>query len=477
MSVQEKLVTVLCKISQTAVVAVVMGLILSAAGCSGGSSSPSPNPGPGPSGQTATQVKMGDAPADRVVSFEVTVGPITMTPAGGSAVTVLSASRRLELSHLSGTNEPLALLNVPQGSYSSASITVSSPEVTFINSSGVLVKLQPAFNQAISVSFNPALMIGTGASVINIDLNVANSLTFDAQGNITGVSLSASSFVISTAAVAAEDRQDHEDGELEDLTGLVTAVSGSSFTLTVGQNGASLSFSTDANTEFNDGASLGTMLNTIVTVEGVTKSDGSLYAKEVEGIENETGVEAEGLITQIIGSPATQISFVADDGLGSGLDDSKVGTVLTADVSGAQYKVNKGNIDTSGIGGLPSPPDFPFDASTVHTGQRIEVESASSLNGSSLVAEKVKLQQQAVVGTVSGLPGSTSAGPVTFTLTVAGDSAFAMLSGKTQITVFWQPGTDLHDLSSVNNGDTVRARGLVFFTGTGFNMIARRIDR
>ena len=43
--------------------------------------------------------------------------------------------------------------------------------------------------------------------------------------------------------------------------------------------------------------------------------------------------------------------------------------------------------------------------------------------------------------------------------------------------MFWQPGTDLHKLTSVNNGDTVRVRGLVFFSGSSFNMIARRIDQ
>lgn len=118
-----------------------------------------------------------------------------------------------------------------------------------------------------------------------------------------------------------------------------------------------------------------------------------------------------------------------------------------------------------------------FDAATVHAGQRVEVETASSFSGTSLVAEKVKLQQQALVGTVSGLAGPTSAGPVTFILTLPSDSAFAMLSGQTTVNVSWQPGTDLHNLASVNNGDRVRVRGLVFFTGSSFNMIARRIDR
>ena len=50
-----------------------------------------------------------------------------------------------------------------------------------------------------------------------------------------------------------------------------------------------------------------------------------------------------------------------------------------------------------------------------------------------------------------------------------------MLSGQTQVMVFWQPGTDLKNLTAVSNGQTIRVRGLVFYTGTGFNMVARRI--
>jgi len=215
------------------------------------------------------------------------------------------------------------------------------------------------------------------------------------------------------------------------------------------------------------------MTNMVVTVEGVTKSDGTLYAKEVEGVEDVGGAEVEGLVTQVTGNPATQLTFTADDGSGSGMDDTSTGSSFTADVSGAGYKVGKGNIDNGGIGGLPAAPNFPFDATTVHAGQRIEIESHSSVSSNSLAAEKVKLQQQALTGTVSGLSGSA---PTTFTLTVAPDSAFAMLSGLTNVTVYWQPGTDLHNLPhALSNGDAVRIRGLVFFTGSKFNMIARRI--
>jgi hypothetical protein len=454
----------------------VAGLIIIGLGCGGGSSTTT---NPGPKGVNATsQIKIGDAPADRVLAFEATVGPITLTPSNGSPVTALSGTRRIELSHLSGTSEPLALLNIPAGTYTSASIMVANPEVTFLNSSNVVQEIEPAFNQTITINFSPSLTIGSGASVVNIDLSIANALSFDSSGNVIGVNLSASSFTVSTSAVAGnQNNEQDDDGELEDITGMVTSVSGSTFTLDVGQNGTPLTFSTDANTEFDDGAALATMLNTIVKVEGITMADGSLFAKEVEGVEDSNGAEAEGLITAVTGNPATALSLVAQDGLGSGFTNTTVGTTLNVNVSGAQYKVDKGSVDTSGLsGGLPSN-TFPFDATSVHAGQAVEVESDVSLNGNSGTAEKVKLKQQGLSGTVSGLSGATSSGPATFTLTVAADSAFAVLSGHTTVNVFWQPGTDLKKLSSVNNNDTVRVRGLVFFTSTGVNMIARRIQQ
>lgn len=460
------------KFGETVIALMVAGVLLLAVGCGGGGSAAAGGGG-GNTGTTAAQIKIGDAPADRVLTFEVTVGPITFTPTTGSAVTVLSAAKRLELTHLSGTNEPLALLKIPRGSYTSATLTVAHPEVVFLNNLGQIVKLEPAFSQTITVNFSPAFTVGASAPVVNIDLNVANSLTFDGNGNVTGVNISAASFNLTTSTVVGENEQEFESGELEDISGTVSSVSGTSFTLLLGMTGTSLTFTTDANTEFKDGAALATLANTVVTVEGVTKSDGSLYAKEVEGVEDIGGAEVEGLISQVVGNPATQLTFVADDGSGSGMDDTRTGSSFTADVSGAGYKVSKGNVDTSGIGGLPSPPNFPFDAATVHAGQRIEIESHSSVSGSSVTAEKVKLQQQALSGTVSGLSGTA---PATFTLTVPSDSAFATLSGSTTVTVYWQPGTDLHNLShALSNGDAVRVRGLLFFTGSKFNMIARRI--
>jgi len=460
--------------------AVLCALIL-ASGCGGSSSTnPGPGPGPGPTPTTATQIRIGDAPADRVIAFELSIGsPIVLTPAGGgAAVNVTVGQNRIELSHMSGKFEPLGVLNVPQGSYSSAAITITNPEMTFLDNSGVQHTIEGSATQTVTVSFSPALTIGASAGVLSVDVNIANSVAVDGAGNITGFNFSGTSFTFSNKVVAAENAQEDEDGELEDITGMVTSVSGSSFTLKAGQSGAQLTFTTDSTTEFNDGVTdVNSTLHQIVKVEGVTKSDGTLFAKEVEGIENENGAELEGLITKVTGSPATSLDVVAQDGIGSGMDDTKVGASFTADVSGAQYKVDAGNIDTSGLGGIPGAPNFPLDATSVKEGQRVEVESAGSVpaaNGT-ITAEKVKLQQQALTGTVSNFTAGSN-GAATFDLNLASDgsSYLTLLSGQILVHVFQQPGTD-NKFGAISNSSQVRVRGLLFWTGTSFNMIARRI--
>ncbi|HEX9256430.1 MAG TPA: hypothetical protein VF938_12835, partial [Candidatus Angelobacter sp.] len=80
-----------------------MLVALIAAGCGGGGSSvaSSPSPTPSPAGTTSTQVRFGDAPADSVIAFEVSVSSLSLTPAaGGSPIAVtVPANNRIELTH------------------------------------------------------------------------------------------------------------------------------------------------------------------------------------------------------------------------------------------------------------------------------------------------------------------------------------------------------------------------------------------
>jgi hypothetical protein len=465
------------------VASAVLGLAVFFAGC-GGSSNPAPNPTPTPTptpSTSVTQIRIGDAPADRVIAFELTIAsPVVLTPSGGgSAVNLTVGTNRMEFSHMSGKMEPLSVVDFPQGSYSSAAITITNPEMTFLNSGGTPTTMQGSASQTVTVNFNPPLTIGSSPMVVNVDLNVANSIATDQAGNITGFNFSGSSLNISTKAVAPQAQQEDDDGEIESVTGLVTSVSGNNFTMKAGQSGAQLTFATDSTTQFSDGlTNVASALNQIVNVEGITRSDGTLFATEVEGIENQNGAEVEGLVTAVTGNPATSLNMTAQDGMGNGMNNAMVGGTFTADVTGVQashYKVDQGNCDFSGL--QVQGASFPFDATTIHAGQRVEIESVNMMPMmlGTIVADKVKLEQQAVTGTVSNFAAG-SGGAATFDLNLPSDgsSYLTILSSEIVVHVFQQPGTN-NKFGTISNGSTVRVRGLLFWTGTTFNMIARRI--
>jgi len=444
-----------------------VAMIALAAGCGGGGSSITPGTTPTPpAGTTSTQVRFGDAPADSVIAFEVSVSALTLTPAaGGSPVVVaVPANNRIELTHASGKFEPFLTGNLPQGTFSSVNLTLVNSELTFLSGTGTAVHINGPASASITVPLSPNLTIGASAMVFNIDVNVANSIT-TAAGVVNGIAFGPTSFSISAKAPGAATEQD-DDGEIEDVQGTVTAVNGSSFTMKIGQTGSSLTFSTDGTTQFKDGATnVASLLNQVVTVEGFTKSDGSLFAKEVEGLESNTGAEAEGLITAISG---TTLTINAHDGIGNGFDDTKIGASFTVNIAGlnaSKFRVKAGN----GFGGgLPSA-TFPFDATTIHQGQRIEVDTNAAIpaaNGA-ITPDKINLQQQGVSGTVANAATST------FDINLAADSALRTISGQTVVHVTRNSSTDSR--VTVANGGTVQVRGLLFWNGTSWQMIARRI--
>src|SRR6476659_9035296 len=346
-------------------------LIALAAGCGGGGSTiasgPTPTP---PAGSTSMQVRFGDAPADSVIAFEVSVSSLSLTPAGGGApiAVTVPASNRIELTHASGKFEPFVAGNLPQGTFSAANLTLVNSELTFLSSTGTPVHINGPASASITVPLTPNLTIGASPLVLNIDVNVGASIT-TAAGVVNGIAFTPASFTVTAKAPGANNEQD-DDGEIEDVQGTVTAVNGSSFTFKL-QNGSSLTFTTDATTEFKDGVTgVASLLNQVVTVEGFTKSDGTLFAKEVEGLESQNGGEVEGLITAISG---TTLTVTAQDGIGNGFDDSKVGATFSVNIAGlnaSKFRVKGGN----GFGGQV-PAGLTFSATTIHQGQRIEVDT------------------------------------------------------------------------------------------------------
>ena len=444
-------------------------LIALAVGCGGGGSGVTSNPTPTPAaGANSAQVRFGDAPADSVIAFEVSVSSLSLTPAGGGAAVSVTvpANNRIELTHASGKFEPFIAGNLPQGTFSAANLTLVNSELTFLTTTGTPVHINGPASASITVPLSPNLTIGSSPLVLNIDVNVGASITTTAAGVVNGIAFTPASFNITAKAPGVAGNQQDDDGEIEDVQGTVTAVNGSSFTFKVGQTGSLMTFNTDGTTEFKDGVtSVASLLNQVVTVEGFTRADGSLFAKEIEGLESSTGAEVEGLITAISG---TTLTVNAQDGIGNGFDDTKIGAGFSVNIAGlnaSKFRVKAGN----GFGGgLPSA-TFPFDATTIHQGQRIEVDTDAAVppaNGS-ISPDKINLQQQGVSGVVANAAANT------FDINLAADSALRTISGQTVVHVTKTASTDSR--VSVANGATVQVRGLLFWNGTSWQMIARRI--
>ena len=482
---------------------ILLGVMAAATACGGGgnntpvavvsppapTASPTPTASPSPTpvpAFTTAQLRIGDVPADRVIDFEVSFGPgpLVVTLSTGQSFDLTVQNNRWELSHTAGKLEPLSVQGFPEGTVTGIQIPLSDPTVTYLDDAGTLQRFAGSSPQTANVTLNPPLIIGASPLIVTLDVNVASTLTYDqATGKVTAINFSGSTFTFDTKAIGPASAQQDDDGEIEGVTGKVTLVNGSKFVLDAGQGGASLAFVTDNTTRF-DGVTLSNLLNKIVKVEGHTSTDGSVFAAEVEGLEDGTsGAELEGIIIAEDGPPLSsnppQITILVQDGNGLGMDRSKIGQTFWVAIDSSKfsnYTIDWGKM--ANIGGS-------FNGRDISPGQRVEVELPVGVpqtpGDTTGFPTEIKLEQQAVTGQVKNFNQVTNE----FDLSLPVDSYITALTKIASIHVLLQPETDMK--VSVSNNASLRVRGLLLFTLTAdvnnlgpkpwgvFRMIARRI--
>ena len=448
-----------------AMVFVALACLLALSGCGSGSQTRTANP-------AGTVINFGDAPNDQIIAFELTVNAVTLT--GGSNPSVLPKPTEIELTHDMLTFEPLSLATIPPGTYTAATLTVSNPEVVVVDpATKAVTKLTATLaSSTVNVPFPSPITIGTAASVLNFDMNLNSSVT------ISGTNATVTpTFIVSTATIVAgsESNENETNGEMEDLGGTIISIASPKFTIQPAQTAQAVTITTDANTRYADGITSFSNLQNgmIVSVDATTQADGSILAKKVEAeTETPNGEDVEGLITSVTcaaptacpsaGNAATSISIMAQEVSATSTANAPL-TATTVNVpitASTQFTIHS---NMSGGSFLP------FDATTIGKAQRVEVDSEGQAGNTStsVTASKIKLQEQGFTGTVSALNGSD------FTLTVDTNSAFASLTGQTTITV--HAGSARNEGVSLANNVTIRIRGLLFFNGTSYTLIASRV--
>jgi len=423
-------------------------LLLLAAGCGTSGSNTT-------SGSGQLMVTMGDAPTDRIIAFGLTVNSMTLM--GGGNPTVISSPTPIEFVRNAGTFQPLVTAKLSAGTYTGATIMVSNPKVVAIDTiTHIPVMLTATLSAtSVNVTFNNPLVISSGTVEADFDLDLANSVTINGTtATINPV------FHVSSKIVRDQDQDDFKD-----VHGAVVSVTPPNFSIASREMAEMLTFATDSNTTFQGITGLSQLsAGMIVEVDAQMQSDGTLLAKRVEVEEDsDDGMEVDGFISSVTGTPATQFTLDNDFELGpiaALFDVLGIGTDTTVNVT-STTTFSVADTDAVNLTGLA----VTFDANNLGKAQRVDVaamhQAAFSMTGLVLTADHVRLRQQSLQGTISNFSGST---PGTFTLTVASDSAFALLTGQTTLTVQLLSGTS-EDVT-VANGGAVRVRGLLFFNGS-----------
>jgi hypothetical protein len=418
--------------------------------------------GHGPASATIL-LNTGDVPNDQIITFELFLTSVTLTNATGTTTAnLLPNAIPVEFIHNAAHFEALSLTNVPTGTYTGITLGFSNATVVILDpASQAVTPLGTVLATATAtVTFNPALVVSGPPLAVDLDLDLANSVVV--SGSTATIT---PQFTVGNAAIGAASTQDDDSGEVDNIYGRVSAVSASSFTILAPNTAQSLTFTVNSGTQFKGGlAGLSQIVaGEIVSVDGVTQSDGSLLALSVEAeTDTTTGEVVQGTITAVTGAPATSITVTTQTASATTAANAPLtGNSVIVPLATALFSVQSNNIS----GPLPA-----FDATTLSPAQavRIAAQNEPTTPSTTLPGDKIKLQEQALSGTVSAL------GTTNFVLTVDSTSAFQSLTSVSTVTVNTSTSTQLKT-GTIANGDVVRVRGLLFFDGTRYTLVASRI--
>ncbi len=427
----------------------------------GGSSSSTPTPTPTTQSSTV-QVNMGDAPADWMLAFAMNITSMNLTGSNGS-VGVVSASLPVEMIHRLGIMEPIAMVPVPQDTYNGATITIASCNVSYLdpNTKAMVQKtIQGPFTA--KIDFTSPVTVGATPYAFNFDLDLEKSVTMDNSGNLSF----SPTFQTSAGLQGAGAGNGSRNGGMQQMLGVVSNASATSFSIVPLQATNTFTFKVNSATQFQGKVSNMSMVATGmgVLVTASLQSDGTLLATRIRSRMNSGGIMGGGIITQVVGMPATQLTLVMQNGAGASLMTSYLSQPLTVNLtSSTEYEIDDDRVDLTGLPVTPA-----FDASHIYAGQSvlpISEATGIAVSGSAgsvgtITASDVRLQEQGFRGTtdVTITPGSSGS----FVLTLLPGCAFTTLTGATTIQVYQQTATNVESATAIPAGTTLRVHGLLF---------------
>lgn len=449
---------------------VVSAAVLSLAGCSGTSASgTSTSTAPAPAASaTPMLVTVGDAPLSNILSAQVTLSAVSVTPtAGGSPVSLLTTPRAVELSGLGAVQEPLESEQIPLGTYSTVSATVTGAQVTYVDASGAIVTGTAAVTQqSVSVALTPALVVTSNQSVqLRMDFNLAKS--FD----LTGTTLSFTP-ALNTAA-AAVNSESAAETQVE-VTGSVITISATSITVQSANSGAQSTFVVNSGTRFSANAPASSIqVGAIVDVHGAVQSDGTLLADTISAsmdghAEGQGQSGGKGIVTAVTANSSgvvTAFTFVPRQEYNGQSSSTPLNvTLASSTIYGANQDATQSGLQAGA-----------FTNAEIFTGQSVKVLGTTTA-ANAITAQEVDIAAESIPGTLAAVPQGTSPS-FTFSLQLSTSSylttyqTITTLNASTNAQTEFGNGLDAATFGSATASTNLSAHGYLLKNASGAFML------
>jgi hypothetical protein len=279
-----------------------------------------------------------------ILSYRVTITQITLTPVTGTAVTFTPATAPvIDLMRLQSDSDFIGtLLKVPVGTYSSITLSLGTPQITFLNNTsatitnasaasasgtcvvGAICKVSPSVsgNAQVSATPFPITLAANGKTGLGIDFNLNNSITVtNGTMTVTFTPTTAGVHVLSAFNLPRNSNLTGNQLDLiEDFVGVVS-VSGQNVTLT-SQTRGTLTASTTSNTVFDTDpsnslcttpSSACIVAKQVASMDAILNSDGTLSIQEFEPLLSAQADVVEGIVVAVNPSSQTQFTIVTTD--------------------------------------------------------------------------------------------------------------------------------------------------------------------
>jgi hypothetical protein len=134
------------------------------------------------SGNTSVTVLLASTGNDQVTQFPVELQTLTLTNQAGKAVTLLSSQQPSEFMHLNGGIEPFTTVTVPQGIYSSATVTVGQAAFVCLvqdpETGGLEIATYSIINQGPTVNLASPITVTGSSMALLLNMQVSTSAVF-----------------------------------------------------------------------------------------------------------------------------------------------------------------------------------------------------------------------------------------------------------------------------------------------------------